>query len=242
MVRFFRIIRQNLLTDNKVRKYLIYAIGEVILVVIGILIALQINNWNENRKESQLEDKLIEVLITDLQLKKEEFVSDLAIGRSILQKSDTTIKYWEKTGNIDTLYLRSLLNVLAQDNWFFNENSPVYATISGSGLWKQLPDSLTRQIDDIYRSSFGTIKTSFERQTEYALQSKLNFLGPNRLLSHDKSTYAIQQIVTENATDFILYLELFKSGVVRLTSKFSTTIPSIDKLIQELKLYKKNKK
>ena len=50
MIKFFRKIRQRLLTENKFSKYLLYAIGEIILVVIGILIALQINNWNEGRK------------------------------------------------------------------------------------------------------------------------------------------------------------------------------------------------
>jgi hypothetical protein len=50
MIKFFRKIRQRLLTENKFGKYLTYAIGEIILVVIGILIALSINNWNENEK------------------------------------------------------------------------------------------------------------------------------------------------------------------------------------------------
>lgn len=49
MIKFFRHIRQNLLMENKKNRYLKYAIGEVLLVVIGILLALQINNWNENR-------------------------------------------------------------------------------------------------------------------------------------------------------------------------------------------------
>ena len=48
--KIFRKIRQRLLSENKFSKYLIYAIGEIILVVIGILIALGINNWNENWK------------------------------------------------------------------------------------------------------------------------------------------------------------------------------------------------
>lgn len=47
MIKFFRNIRQNLLAEGKIGKYLKYASGEIILVVIGILIALQINNWNE---------------------------------------------------------------------------------------------------------------------------------------------------------------------------------------------------
>jgi len=51
MIKFFRHIRKSLLSENKLNKYLIYAIGEIVLVVIGILIALQINNWNEERIE-----------------------------------------------------------------------------------------------------------------------------------------------------------------------------------------------
>jgi hypothetical protein len=50
MFKFFRKIRENLISTGKTVNYLKYAIGEIILVVIGILIALQINNWNENRK------------------------------------------------------------------------------------------------------------------------------------------------------------------------------------------------
>ena len=51
MIKFFRKIRYNLMETGKTGKYFKYAIGEIILVVIGILIALQINNWNESRKE-----------------------------------------------------------------------------------------------------------------------------------------------------------------------------------------------
>jgi Family of unknown function (DUF6090) len=50
MIKFFRKIRQNMIKENKVSKYMLYAIGEIVLVVIGILIALSINNWNEDRK------------------------------------------------------------------------------------------------------------------------------------------------------------------------------------------------
>ena len=67
MIKFFRKIRRNLLSEGKTGKYFKYAIGEIILVVIGILIALQINNWNENRKLKINENYVIENLIEDLQ-------------------------------------------------------------------------------------------------------------------------------------------------------------------------------
>ena len=51
MLRFFRKIRKRLLTDNKFSKYLLYAVGEILLVVIGILIAIQVDNWNNEKQE-----------------------------------------------------------------------------------------------------------------------------------------------------------------------------------------------
>ena len=55
MIKFFRHIRQQLLSEGKTANYFKYAIGEIVLVVIGILIALQINTWNEFRKERKIE-------------------------------------------------------------------------------------------------------------------------------------------------------------------------------------------
>ncbi len=66
MIKFFRRIRQKLLSENKFSKYLLYAIGEIVLVVIGILIALSINNWNEDRKLKQLKREYLYSLKRDL--------------------------------------------------------------------------------------------------------------------------------------------------------------------------------
>jgi len=59
MIKFFRKIRQKTLTENKFSKYLLYAIGEIVLVVIGILIALQLNNAKENWHREKLRQELL---------------------------------------------------------------------------------------------------------------------------------------------------------------------------------------
>jgi hypothetical protein len=66
MIKFFRKIRQRLLTENKFSKYLLYAIGEIVLVVIGILIALGVNNWNQENKEHRLGNDLLVRIHRDL--------------------------------------------------------------------------------------------------------------------------------------------------------------------------------
>jgi len=241
MIKLFRNIRKNLLKEGKTSKYLKYAIGEIILVVIGILIALSINNWNESRKENLLENQLIDILISDLQLKKEECVSDLSYGKQILQQSNRTIQYWENNRDIDTTYLKSLLKILSEDDWFFNESSPAFGTLSNSDLWKKLPDSLIRPISNIYRVNFGQIKTLFAKQTEYATHCKITFLAPNHLLTLHKSATDIQQVVSEKDEEFISLLELLRSGVLGLTTNFEKTIPIIDKLVENLEFYKTSK-
>ena len=65
MIKFFRKIRQRLLDEGKLAKYLAYAIGEILLVVIGILIALQINNWNEARKSTRQEALYLKRLLSE---------------------------------------------------------------------------------------------------------------------------------------------------------------------------------
>lgn len=72
MIKIFRNIRRNLLAKGKTTKYLKYAIGEIFLVVIGILIALQINTWNENRKDSIEENAILENLLENLMLAKQQ--------------------------------------------------------------------------------------------------------------------------------------------------------------------------
>ena len=67
MIKFFRKIRQNLLMENKTGKYFKYAIGEIILVMIGILLALQVNNWNETRKISNTIESLFSVFENELE-------------------------------------------------------------------------------------------------------------------------------------------------------------------------------
>lgn len=67
MLSFFRKIRHGLVENNRISKYLLYAIGEIVLVVVGILLALQINSWKAQEGERQLQVVYLERLINDLE-------------------------------------------------------------------------------------------------------------------------------------------------------------------------------
>ena len=65
MIAFFRKLRQRLLVENQFGRYLLYALGEVLLVMVGILLALQVDNWNEQRKEREIETGILQDLQTE---------------------------------------------------------------------------------------------------------------------------------------------------------------------------------
>lgn len=96
MLRIFRNIRQKLAAENKVVPYLRYAIGEIVLVVIGILIALQVNNWNERKKEEAKTQLLIEQVYSAIKRDNDNFNSNiinyneqLRYCNILLQKADS---------------------------------------------------------------------------------------------------------------------------------------------------------
>ncbi|WP_422106401.1 DUF6090 family protein [Winogradskyella sp.] len=115
MIKFFRHIRKSLIQENKMGRYVKYAIGEIILVVIGILIALQINNWNTHRIEENKADRYLERLIN--QLRKN-------IERIDYVANDFEIRYIESLqllpiiGGKDTVDLENKINKLVRNNYF----------------------------------------------------------------------------------------------------------------------------
>ena len=87
MLKFFRTIRKKLIEEDNIRKYLLYAVGEILLVVIGILIALQINTWNENRKRSDLEKYLLKELKNEVSENLFLINTDIATNTTGLEHS-----------------------------------------------------------------------------------------------------------------------------------------------------------
>ena len=88
MIKFFRKIRHRLIADKSFGKYLLYAIGEIILVVIGILIALQLNNWNAHKKQIILEKEYYCRLLEDAMLDKEQINNLLELAKDRLTASN----------------------------------------------------------------------------------------------------------------------------------------------------------
>lgn len=109
MIKIFRQIRQKLIMEKKAANYLKYAIGEIVLVVIGILIALQINNWNEIRKTNLEEQRALLNIQNDFS-KNKVLLKDLI--ETTKESINSGIKILNYTGNKDKPKTENEFNVL----------------------------------------------------------------------------------------------------------------------------------
>jgi hypothetical protein len=150
MIKFFRKIRQNLLMENKTGKYFKYAIGEIVLVVIGILIALQINNANEDKKARNYEHKMLTEIKNAL-VKDVEFFKNHLIGNR-LQRIQKASHFFENYLISDSINKDSI-------NYHFNGlttglqvtyNKGPYEALKSTGIDKVNNDSLRNGIIDLY--------------------------------------------------------------------------------------------
>lgn len=94
MIKLFKNIRRKLLTKNRFNKYLLYAIGEIVLVVIGILIALQINNWNEHRTKVKKEVIFLANINKEFRKNKKQLDSVVKGHKLVFDNCTKIIKYF----------------------------------------------------------------------------------------------------------------------------------------------------
>jgi len=137
MIKFFRHIRKSLLMENKISTYLKYAIGEIVLVVIGILIALQINNWNESKIEHLEERTYYKNIQRQITEDKNAIVANLEYNNRFLKQFQLAIKIIEENDRtkVDTLAIISLNLTEFSD---FHRQGNIFETMVNSGEIKLL--------------------------------------------------------------------------------------------------------
>ena len=168
MIKFFRHIRKDLMEKNKPGKYFKYAIGEIVLVVIGILVALQINNWNENQKKQQFEITILKNIQEDiladkidcelnLQYLKETFKNEDLLLNFLLSNSlqiPDSISYVNALG-IDLL-------AIFQDASFNNLQNNDIGLISNNNLYKKIS-----RYYDFYASAISELENKHDFANTY---------------------------------------------------------------------------
>lgn len=216
MIKVFRKIRKNLLSRGKSIQYLKYAIGEIILVVIGILIALQINNWNQNRIQDQNEQIYL------LGLKEEFQVSKLKLEelRSVNQKNyngaKKILEYTNLKKDLPTeAKFSTILFQTFSDDIAFNPNNSLLFEMINSGNLKNLTNTELRKqltkwvstIEDVAKQEAelgyqrGKVLDMF-RTDDTSLSVIFKHAGVNEILGLPETTTEISNLKLLESAEF----------------------------------------
>ncbi|MGB5315083.1 MAG: DUF6090 family protein [Robiginitalea sp.] len=234
MFRFFHSLRQRLITTNKFGKYLLYAIGEIVLIVVGILIALYLDNINAEKQAREIETELLSEL-------KSNLVNNIKILERTLESESQYLSYNQMI--LDYLdhqkpYTKELEKAFGVYFWTVTTN-PVtggYEYLKSKGVDLISNDSLRNRISYVFENEFSILKNENEVWSNN-LQQNISYPYHVRRFRRYFATDS-NDVELELAKPFnyasLLEDEEFKSINTEIISNRKWNINSLEKLIGEI--------
>ena len=246
MIKFFRKIRYTLMQTGKSSKYFQYAIGEIILVVIGILIALQINNWNELRKSNLQEQSALENIHRDFIKNKEALKAGMASSQLIM---DNGTKILNHTGHkqkpeSEDEFNKWLNNVFNSDP-FYPQNGFLDDLLSSGklGIFKnvELRNLLSswKPKVDVLEERFKSLNINEDLVNAYILENG-SWLNADKVLDESRNVTFPQsgfEVDNRNLLQSLFFENLIENLVISADNYYSMekeTLILLDKIINML--------
>ncbi|WP_211047412.1 DUF6090 family protein [Lutibacter sp. B1] len=169
MMKFFRKIRQNLVSKGKTGKYLKYAIGEIVLVVIGILIALQINNWNDVRKINNQKHSLLQNIKKDLEVDTLNFAETI----SFLKENTDLKRSLLSLSSFDTVSNDNLFVLISARSTNQTVNTLTFDKLRSLGISKITDnEGLVTELDEYYINKSNILEAFLKWDTEESKETR----------------------------------------------------------------------
>lgn len=194
MIKFFRRIRQKLLDENRFSKYVLYAIGEIILVVIGILIALQINNQNNIKQNKAIEKTYLSALKEEYITNKDRLDAAINLNDSIINGIDKLIELFE-VNVIETTSEKTVVDL------FFNTFSTEMNYTPSTGVLKEIISSGNLKL--IQNQELRQKIASFESSMEiiYHQENEVN-IPRQAIMVHFRDNANYKRYLKERGVNF----------------------------------------
>jgi len=201
MITFFRKIRQRLVSENRFSKYLIYAVGEIILVMIGILLAFQVNNWKEKRTRISKESSYLRDIKTNLQNDIEAIDSVLAFNAYKAVITDSMFYTLEQHSDPE-VYMPIIIPYMytLTEYAVFEPNRSTFSNMLSSENIDLITDEeLKKQLSQYYKTDFNSTSEESAKQKAREFGSYVGTVAFNRqtvkaLVNHDSSLKDISEV------------------------------------------------
>lgn len=254
MIKLFRKVRQHLLSQNKFSRYLIYASGEILLVVVGILLAIQFNTWTTKNQERKKQNWYLNNILDDLHYQNQTLEMIEAAYAAEISGAKSVLKAYYQQGTFDDIdSLNYHLNTLMYTQFFPNTNNSYRELISSGQLSLIQSQNLSLEVIDFYlfsedneRIFQNDIDNIFYPQI-YPVISSLVQVDLNDYVTDDKDDFLLKEssssseliasrlkdrevkLALENAIKLKMLMLLDQSVIIEETKK---GVKALDSLIE----------
>ena len=213
--------------QNKIRTYFFYAIGEVLLVVIGILLALQINNWNESRKQDLAEQEFIEGVKYDLSQDRDYIQMIIQSAESKFRLLDVLEREIFFLYENDRPQLDSLVNTyFIAERTFYPISGSFESAVSGNEISKFENKTFTSAVTKIYNSGYARLKDN-------ALETDSRWFSNSKKYSRIRRTESFPEMNSEQMKVFLDDIYSYNMMLEYYINVLRDTIVMIDEVLNE---------
>jgi len=227
MIKFFRKIRQNMIKENKASKYLLYAIGEIMLVMIGILLALQVNNWNESRKQQLSETEIISGIKNDLTQDKEyiNLIINTAankISAFYMLNEELPDLFTTNRKKVDSLVIVYFIS----QRTFYPISGSFQSAISGNEISKFKNKKFGSAVTKLYNSTYARIVDN-----GFLLDARWEYV--TKKYSHERRTNHLGDINEAQLSEFLDDISYHMKALNYYITILESALEEIDQLFIE---------
>lgn len=230
MIKYFSKIRQKLIAEGKLLNYLKYAIGEILLVVIGILLALQINNWNESRKHKIAESEFLTGIKSDISDDKTfiEFVLNRIKPKIEVYNQlnkDLQLDYMENKMEIDSLLG---IYLFVGQRTFYPITGSFQSAVAGNEINTYKNKLLIRSIIKLYNSTYPRIIENGQDLDDRWAQISQKYSHERRIGRFDQLNDPAFSLILDDIHFHFVQLQWYHEALIN-------SIEEIDSIIDKIK-------
>ena len=245
MIKFFRHIRKSLIQENKMGKYFKYAIGEILLVVIGILIALQINNWNEGKKAKEKEHQVLTEIISDLEYSITDLNKAKSEGENNTTNSINALKILIKVMETNQSYHDSLTDDFNAANNYDEADFKIsgYNSLSSIGMDLIQDNNIRSTIGQFYTSAIPDYEEAYDEIRQDFHEYMLDYLRKDFTLKNpgsiDRKVIPNDFEALKKDKEYIQSLRTFLDVKIYYLNKLNITLGKAEQLKKDIEDYLK---